>query len=174
MKKITVYIALVFALLTVNTAFADFKVYSYDNQYLGYVLDIIPNHMIYNDQIQAYYLLEAKNNGWYDLSFELVYFESDNCTGTPYIRGELVKPNVVMNDKIYKIKNEIKEISVSSFRSCHNVTYVCGCVFSSPVVYRVMEVIEISLPFSQPIQGPLRIEHEASGQTKAVVIPLMN
>jgi hypothetical protein len=174
MKKKTIYTTLVFAFLAANTAFADLKVYSNDNQYLGYLIDV-QGPFIYNDQIQGTYMTyDDGSSESLRIANVALLFESENCTGVPYLHAMGVLLISRASNKFYKARNnEIKQITSNSFLSCNPSDDICSCVVDHRVV-KCVEANEISLPFSHPIQKPLRIEHEASGNAKTVVIPLMN
>jgi len=177
MKKKTVYIALIFALLTVNTAFAELKAYSKDNKYLGCLVQYTDNTVyIYNELVSAFFvILDYENPGSAPISHLSQLYENENCVGTPYAVGKLVLPQLYMlNDKYYKTSGNGKYATVKSELIC-NDSWNCSCSNKSESFsLLVSEFTEISLPFTVPVQTPIHIVHEASGQTKAVVIPLMN
>jgi len=155
------------AILNTSIAKADVHVYDDNNQYLGIVLAMNP--------FAVEIFIPSKGARWHSNNsiqpgcpLDRIYFESDNCTGTPYSDGS----NPIIHDlgtllggfyqQDYSGKKTIEPGS-SYYFDCQ-----CYSTAGSPSAEYYPLTQQVQMPFTTPIAQPLRFEV----QNRAVVIPL--
>ena len=154
-----------------NITAAEIKVYDNNDQYLGILIDMDNQQMltVFILSINASYRLEKlklenPNTCGYN---DVVIFESDDCSGTPYTYGpfpvvlDLKCPPYdgyylpdLTNGKPFALKSMLLPDAVGNM----------GC-FPAPTVNPSMlyyEMKEIELPFTTPISLPVRFENVAN------------
>lgn len=160
MKKLIVCLAMFFCFAV--PVHADIHAYSKGDQYLG-----IASSPLYNDEgyiyipsIGMFAPLITNNSG---ASFKIeefkhnVYYESSDCTGPRYSTEERNEYILYGCDGfVFKQGTAKQEITVNSSRNGCSA----GCSQIGPEVKNLIpfETVE-SLPFTLPIQGPLKFRY---------------
>ena len=159
---------------------AEIKVYDNNNQYLGILIDMDNQQMltVFIPSINASYRIEKEklenpNTCSYN---DVLIFESDDCSGTPYTYGPFP---VVLDLKCSTYDGYYlpdlrsgKQFAPKSQLSMDGGGNL-GC-FTYPSVNPSMlnyEMKEIQLPFTTPISLPVRFEN-VSGTSEFFVIPV--
>jgi hypothetical protein len=177
-------ICLTFVILTLtfpNITAAEIKVYDNNNKYLGILLDMesAGGMTIFIPSINAsltFYEIEIHNPDSCTPISNSFIFESNDCSGTPYIQGSF--PNARYNncqpiDPGYYMPdtNSPGQFVPKSFLYGDiNGRPACGEIESWPS-YPFYEAKKIQLPFTTPIALPVRFENVA-GTSDFFVIPV--
>ena len=170
-SKVAAGIILIFVILICafpNISTAEIKVYDNNNQYLGILLymDGIQTLTVFVKPINASYTfqnlkLEYPNSCIYG---ERLFFESDDCSGTPYSNGPfpvVIDLPVPPYDKFYLPDSISKKQFLSKSSLGYNPQSMdCECFgingSSTGIFYKLNE---IQLPFTTPIALPVRFDN---------------
>ena len=145
---------------------ADIQVYDNDNQYLGLLLELDRGHFAV--------FVPSASASW-DHAFgdnpdcpalTTIYFDSSDCTGTPYVgsQGPEIWDLSNFNGGFYKADyNGKKTITPGSYLQSD-----CSCQTSTGSNQEYYPLVQVQVPFTTPLAWPLRFEV----RTRAVVIPL--
>jgi len=128
---------------------AEMMVYDADGQFLGFFVD---EGKVYNPSYKSFVSFSLSTG--YILTADL-YFESNDCSGAPYIR---TNPNKILkhDDKYYKTDNvAVREINFSSAIS--NQYLACN-TFQNPFSFLAVPAQEIESPYDLPVTLPLEIK----------------
>jgi hypothetical protein len=174
MKKIGLLCtACVFVLVIVafnpSTANADIHVYDKNNQYLGILLDLTDAELsIFVPSLSASYYIEWDEIGHCDD----IYFDSANCSGTPYRPGDEPLP-------------EIMDLSSTPIEGFHLPNYNgkrtftpgsyydwnCQCQIGTYSNDEYIPLTQIQMPFTTPIVLPLSFKIETT--TELMSFPIV-
>ena len=169
-KRFLIAVMVLFSIIRIlnsSIARAEVLVYDNNNQYLG-ILD-----GMYNTD---FYVFIPSLNAIYGVAYDYdtpcfsnpAYFESTNCSGTPYAKGPL--PSIfdlsgTPHGNFYLPKFSGKK----TFSASSSYGWDCQCrVLSGEQPTEYYPLVEVQLPFTTPIALPLIFEV----RNRAVVIPL--
>ena len=169
-SKVILILVVLIALMT-HDASADIAVYDDDNQYLGILLNMTDFDItVYIPSLSLSYPISLVK--FMDppgcVEPTTVYFESNDCTGTPYGNS----PFPVVIDMTCKRDNyytpELSGLKSIIFKSRFYYGGECEQVNPDNEEATLYPFKKIELPFSEPIALPLKFKIG----TKTVVIPL--
>jgi len=148
--------AFLFAISQSN-ARAEMTVYDNNSQFLGFFVD---EGKVYNPAFASFVSFSLSTG---EITSKDLYFESDNCSGIPYIR---TNPNKIIkhDDKYYKTDNA--QVTSKTLGSVITYQYLSCYTFQILVKYLVLPAEEIDLPFDLPVALPLNIEFEPTHSGK--------
>jgi hypothetical protein len=148
--------AFLFAISQSN-ARAEMTVYDNNSQFLGFFVD---EGKVYNPAFASFVSFSLSTG---DIMSKDLYFESDDCSGIPYIR---TNPNKIIkhDDKYYKTDNS--QITAKTLGSVITYQYLSCFKFPILVEYLVLPAEEIDPPFNVPVALPLSIEFEPAHSGK--------
>ncbi|HDH05149.1 MAG TPA: hypothetical protein ENG75_01130 [Nitrospirae bacterium] len=152
-----VLFVVVLSLFAAGNADADILVYDADGQYLGILAEGEGNVTVYMPSIELFFIISTDGgiNRW-----SFLYYESDNCTGQPYLYYRTAPELYYWNDGKYWQGEKVtpNRIYISSsldvYGECKKYNYV---KLSGPMV----PAIEAPPPpFTLPVALPLSFEVE--------------
>ncbi|MBT8323599.1 MAG: hypothetical protein KJO94_08975 [Eudoraea sp.] len=151
-----------------SMACADIQVYDNNNQYLGIMTEMGSDEIyIFIPTLGGILQYSTDYSGWCGDELE-VFFESNDCSGTPYAKGAFplifdLSPTPI--EGFYKVDFSSKK----TFTPGSYYDFDCTC---QPNTYypsaEYYPYVQVQLPFTTPIALPLKFEV----RTRAVVIPL--
>jgi len=155
------------AIFNSSIAMAEIHVYDNNNQYLGIVMEMGPEHVeIFIPSLGARW--QSNLNFPSGCPGDVIYFESADCTDTAYSNG----PNPTIYDSgnllggFYKRDYSGKETIAPE--SAYNSNCECIQLTAWPSADYYPLTQPVQMPFTTPIAQPLRFEV----RNRAVVIPL--
>lgn len=140
-----------------SNARAEMTVYDNNSQFLGFFVD---EGKVYNPAFASFVSFSLSTG---DIISKDLYFESDDCSGIPYIRTN--PNNIIKHDyKYYRTDNA--HVTVKTLGSV--ITYQYHSCYKFPILveYLVLPAEEINPPFHLPVALPLRIEFEPTHSGK--------
>ena len=152
-----------------------FGVYSNNDQYLGVVMGASVNYVkLFIPSIKMFCSLRAEDCivGYADLSRTTEYYETTDCTGTPFYGDPCCHSTVAsqifkMSDGSYVYVGQRITKTIKSYKSfdCPDKSWACSTLneYSLPYYeyYYTYEFVSApSLPFTTPIQLPLKYEYK--------------
>ena len=151
--------------LSPSMAKADVYVYDNNNQYLGILLDLSDDYLVvFLPSLGASWSIE------YDADFPCsqdVYFDSADCSGTPYLSDPLPEVVDLSNSLIggfYKSDYNGKR----TFTPGSRYDFDCQCQMGPQPSDEYYPLTQAQMPFTTPISLPLSFKV----RTKTVVVPL--
>ena len=161
-------ILLISAIVALNPSIAkaDILVYDNNNQYLGILLALNPSNLeLFIPSLSAAWEFDTRHA--FGCPQSAVYFESSDCTGTPYTYGpqSIVIDLSTLLGRFYKPDLSGKKTITRESEMDED----CQCSqYSRPAEEYYPVTVEVQMPFTTPIALPIRFEV----RTRAVVIPL--
>jgi len=160
-----IIITLATAALIPSISRADIYVYDNNDQYLGILL------YLSDDQLDIF--LPSLGTGWsieYDDVYPCgddVYFDSNDCSGTPYVREPLPAVVDLSNSLIGGFhKPDYNGKRTFAPGSWYDLDCQCQEVVEASVEY--YPLTQVQMPFTTPIALPLKFKV----RTKTIVVPL--
>ena len=130
---------------------AEITVYEDDGQFLGFFVD---EGKVYNPSLESFITFSLSTG---DVMSKDLYFESDDCSGIPYIRTN--PNNIIKHDESY-YKTDNAQVTEKTLGSVITYQYFSCYTFPILVEYLVLTAEEIYPPFDLPVALPLSIEFE--------------
>lgn len=172
MKTLSCAVVILVSIFISSISFADVKIRSATNEFLGYFKsnfydDGYNNYIeIYCPALNAIIPIMPETTEMFSVVKGMIFFSQVDCLGDLYMRSRIAPYVIFSNGAVYRTTGNIKTIiakSMSMDGTCANI--------NESIAVNKLEVLS-SLPFTQPIQGPLKFENESGGNT--VVVPLGN
>lgn len=168
-KKLSMFVAITLLIIVYgNTSFAEIKVYDAGNQYLGILVS-------YGGNLVALYDVNTKrifeillSSGQLD-SCDL-YYESNDCSGDPFLRVGITNEVSKNNDKFYT-GSQIGIISARNINSRHPHEQSCMPYNYVGQTINAVEVPSDQIPFTLPVVLPLRFEYFHLSSSVPAVTP---
>ncbi len=172
MKTLSCAVGILAVLFISSMSFADVKVRSATNEFLGYFKsnfydDGNNNYIeVYNPTLKAIVPIMPEDTVNFSVVNEMILFSQINCFGNLYMRFRIAPYVIYNNGNFYRTTGSIQVIVARSATMNGTCTGV-----NESIAVNQLEVLP-SVPFTHPIQGPLKFENESGVNT--VVVPLGN
>ena len=145
----------------------ELKVYDADDQYLGIYAGTVTFNKrtlkIFIPELQrSISLYSMEGTIVYEQRIDTLFFESTDCTGTPYVQGQTNHPiqDIFYNeyhDNFVVIDLNPVTVNYKSWTTDENTR--CSELIDSNTLFEAVEILLDELPFAYPVQPPLRIEY---------------
>jgi hypothetical protein len=136
---------------------AEIAVYDDDDQFLGFFVD---EGKVYSPLHESFITFSLSTG---DVMSKDIYFESDDCSGIPYIR---TNPNKIIkhDESYYKTYNA--QVTEKTLGSVITYQYLSCYTYQIIIKYLVLPAEEIDPPYNLPVALPLQIKFKPTRSGK--------